>query len=324
MTKTNNAGQDVATSMSLLNWLGVIGAALTLLGFLDRSVSLAKWADRLIQNWLLLNKAIWGTLLWFLPPPSVFDANALTLLVFIANAMWASSVPRGPATERSWRAWGLVALGGLVVASTVAQQSYAYYRLESSVAYDCSARTDMKVLLGTGPTTISRKEQLAKCLEQSKLRVGYFAQVTDSLRTQIDQVSPYKACSSVFLGQVREAFARHKEQNPDDALTSETQWKIMSEAGFIPVPRCQSDQDYWWLVVSPTGALMLMPFLFLSIATVIPGLLIRRVFNRTLSPHHLATRIWLVIVFAASIVAINFLAVHAQDWFKAFGINLPS
>ncbi len=322
MTAARSVREEATTNMTFLNWLGVIGGALTLLGFMDRSLSLAKWADWLIQNWLLLNKAVWSTVLWFLPPPSIFDANALTLLVFIGNALWGSSLPRGSKTARSWRAWIFVALGGLVIASAIIQQSYVYYLVESKIAHNCELFDQLERLVSPDATST-----FSSCIKEEKtFKVGYLARAADGFRFQIERVSPYRECMSNFRKQTLEMYGRYREQHPNDALNvdGETSARLLKEAGLFPFPSCVKNDEHWTYIVSPTGGSALTLIMFFTCAIAIPALIVFRVFGRAISPQRLATRVWLVIVFASSIVGVNFLALHAQEWFKTFGIPLPS
>ena len=91
-----------STKLELLSWIGIIGAAITLVTNLRGILTLAEWMRVLMTRWAELAHAVWSRVLFFLPDIPQGDAVMLTLLSFLSAAFVASLRKQQP-TRRSMR-----------------------------------------------------------------------------------------------------------------------------------------------------------------------------------------------------------------------------
>lgn len=95
-----------------LSWLGVAGAAVSLMSNAQGLLNLSRLSRYIVQYWTTLLTAFWGRLLFFLPRVVEVDALMLSVITFTAATLFLAPVEQKPRRQRSniWLTSALFAL----------------------------------------------------------------------------------------------------------------------------------------------------------------------------------------------------------------------
>jgi hypothetical protein len=352
---------ETSKDNSILSWIGVAGAAVTLLGLLDKSTNLSKWAHWLVENWSALNQLAWNTLLWFAPHFSSFDAGLLTFYLLVLLSLWRSRRVDSPRQATRFQRISLVVAISFI-GFLFFRGLHDHYFVETEGAHICSLRAGSRVLTRAADAAEKRIMQSLQSLGKGisaldidpssieKQPVEQEADASDTARESRTSNAddggpgvPFYATDDCPMATKIGGFAKIAERvritvkHFSRYRSCGTNPVAQAGAGVIGHPsfqeafdelkgaslfECKTSDIAWIAKISSIATEII--FTLVTVGAMVLLFSLAWIKKLKISLPMLARRLWMTLLFLSVILGVDLIASILENWLRTNQIKLPS